>query len=68
MTKSGFTHLLNGEPLPARHSTPYVAQAITPCKTGRQAANVIAFAKGQIAPPTKAADTHKSQALRKAGI
>ena len=52
-------------PLPERQPA-YVAQIITPCKI--RTLKATEFARGRIAPPTKVADTNKSQALRMAGI
>mgnify|MGYP000113678032 FL=1 len=66
-TINGFNTTLSGKPIPPR-PTPYVAKLITPCKTGAKAAKVIAFCTGQMSPPTKVADTNKSQALRMASI
>jgi hypothetical protein len=71
---NGFTHLLNGDPIPPRRP-PYVSAPTQVKKTKNRKALTIkmteatlAFKKNQMSPPTKIADTNKSQALRMAGI
>ena len=64
--KNGFTWVYSKDaPLPPR-TAPYVSTAITPCKI--RTAKATEFAKGQIAPPAKVADTNKRQALVRGGI
>lgn len=41
--KSGFTHRLNGEPIPPRQP-PYVGQFSAPCKTGEREKKALAAA------------------------